>query len=260
MRRWMAVVAVIALVAAACDSDDDAEAGGEEPTSEEAASEVSACDAFVAFQRAFDIEEDLAAGVAALADFAAAAPAEVASEVEPMIPLIEENPEAALESEEVAAGEAAADAYALEHCSDQRVDLKAFDYAYGDAPRELDAGRVVVNFTNESESGEFHEALLLRKNDDAADPANELVAGALEGPTSVEATMGVLEQFRFDAVGFLEPGATDVFAADLDAGEYIFVCLLPVDSAEALETYFGGGELDGEQHFDRGMYAEFTVS
>ena len=50
-----------------------------------------------------------------------------------------------------------------------------------------------------------------------------------------------------------------MFAADLEAGEYIFVCALPLNGAEFLEAYFAGEELEVPSHFEAGMLAEFTV-
>lgn len=63
--------------------------------------------------------------------------------------------------------------------------------------------------------------------------------------------------------GLAEPAGgdtEDVFLVDVEPGEYILVCLLPVDTAQNLEPYFGGEEVEAERHLDRGMFTEISVS
>jgi len=249
MRRSIALMAMFSLAVAACGGDD----GGEG---------AAACDAFIAIDQAFTLDEDLEAGTVALEDFVAAAPDNVASEVEPLIPFLKDDVEAALESDELAAAEAAGDAYALDNCGDTRVDVEGFNFAFPGMPSELEAGRVAFNLTNQTQTDEAHEALLLRKNDGVTETPHDILSSALGASISVDATLEALEQFTLVAVGFVEPegGDTqDVFVADLEPGEYIVACLLPVNSADLLEAYFAGEELEGSSHFDAGMFAEFTV-
>lgn len=60
---------------------------------------------------------------------------------------------------------------------------------------------------------------------------------------------------------FGEPGDDDYFVADLEEGEYIALCFIPVgltpEAAAAVEE--GGEEPQGPPHFTQGMRAEFTV-
>jgi hypothetical protein len=248
-RPLITAVLVSALVATGCgdDGDDDA---------------VAACDAFVAIDEA-SINEDMEALIASLDDFVATAPDDVASQVEPLVALIGEDPEAAFESEELAAAETASDDWALANCSDSRMELEALNFAFPGLPAEVEAGRVGFTMTNKTQTDEAHEALLLRKNDDVEGSAHDVLAKALEGnPVSVETTLGALEQFSFVGAGLVEPPGGDdydVFVADLEPGEYILACLLPVDSSQHIEAYFSGEEVEGEYHFHRGMFAEFTV-
>src|SRR3990172_859371 len=74
----LAVVTGLALVAAACGGDDDGGDGNGDdvPVATDDGSvegdATAACDAFVAYSQAFDIDEDLEAGIASLKDFASA--------------------------------------------------------------------------------------------------------------------------------------------------------------------------------------------
>ena len=57
------------------------------------------------------------------------------------------------------------------------------------------------------------------------------------------------------------PRERDVFVADLVPGRYLLTCLLPEDSSELLEAYFGGETISGKKrHSELGMYREFTVT
>lgn len=221
-----------------------------------------ACDAFVAIDEA-SINDDIGGAIAAIERFVATAPDDVAGQVEPVVPLLEADPEAASESEEMAVAETASDDWARDNCADHTVELEAFNFAFPDLPAEIEAGRIAFTITNRSQTGEVHEALLLRKNDDVTGSAHDVLAAALEGrKVSVENTLAALEHFAFVGAGIVEPpGADDydVIVVDLEPGEYILACLLPVDSPAHIEAYFSGEEVDGEYHLHRGMFAEFTV-
>ena len=255
----LVAVAAASLLLAGCgdnDGGDGGDGGGD------SAATTAACDAFVAFSQAFDIDEDLEAGIASLKDFAAAAPEDVAADVEPLISRLEEDPEAVFESEGAVPGDTEADQYALENCGDTRVDIEAYNFAFVGMPSELEAGRVAFNMINRTQTGEYHEAILLRQHDGVAETANDQLVEALGEPISVEATINALEQFSFVAVGLVEPeglDTEDVFVADLEPGRYILTCLLPQESSETLDAYFAGEEITGSRHSDLGMFVEFTV-
>ena len=265
IHRWgkavlgLAIVLVaLAALAVACGGDD----GGDSTATTAATDATAACDAFVAYSQAFDINEDLEAGIASLKDFAAAVPEDVAAAVEPLISRLEEDPEAVFESEGPVPGDTEADQYALENCGDTRVDIEAYNFAFVGMPSELEAGRVAFNMVNRTQTGEFHEALLLRQDDGVTETANDQLVEALGEPISVEATINALEQFSFLAIGFVQPEGLDpedVFVADLEPGRYILACLLPERSPELLDAYFAGEEITGSRHSELGMFVEFTV-
>lgn len=220
---------------------------------------VAACDAIVAIDQAVTVREDIEGGIEALKAFAAAAPEDVAARVEPAIAALDQDPEAAMESEEVVTAEDAFDAYALDHCADTRVDVTATDYAFAGIPAEIDAGRVVFDLVNESESGEAHEAIVLRRKDGVEESAHDILARAT--PTGIASLSEMFEKFTIVDVGWTPPDDTeDVFVADLEPGAYVVTCMLPEDSADNLEAYFAGQDVQTPRHFDKGMFTAFTVT
>lgn len=253
MRHGPLIATVVAAVVGLAACGDDG--GGEADT-------AAACDAYVAVDRAA-FDEDPDGVLAGLEDFVASAPDDVASAVEPVIPVLEEDFEAGSESEEMAVADGTADDWALANCGDARVDIEAFNFAFPGVPSEMDAGRVAFNVTNHTQTDEFHEVLLLRRNDGETESPRDIIAAAVESaPVSVETTFGALEHFTLVGGGLVEPeggDGQDVFVVDLEPGEYIAVCLLPVNSAELLEPYFGGEQVQSRYHFDDGMFAQFTV-
>jgi hypothetical protein len=245
--RGFALFAVLALLAAACGAsaagDGDADA---------------ACDAFVAIDEA-SFAEDPEGVIAALEDFVAAAPDDVASAVEPLIPIFDADPEAAEESDELAVAEAASDGWAWDNCADSRFEAEAHNFAFTGIPSEVDAGRVAFSLTNHTQTGEFHEALVLRKNDDATGAPSELMLEGIGDVVSIESTFGSFEHFALLGGSFVGPEDEDVYVVDLDPGEYLIVCMLPVNSPELLEQYFSGEEVDSSYHASQGMFVELIV-
>lgn len=250
-RRTTGVIVTLALAATATACGDD-----EDDTAE-------ACDAWVDVERAFNIDEDLPGGITALEAFVEDVPSDVSDDVEPLITMLRDDPEAAFESDEIIAAESVGDDYALGNCGDTVVEVDAVNYAYTGIPTTIDGGRVVFELTNHSQTGEFHEALLLRRDDDDTTTAHDVLAAGLSDPITVTNTFEALAPFTIVAISLVEPDGgdtTDVFVADLTPGDYILACLLPVDSPDLLGDYFNGEEIAGERHFDEGMFTEFTVS
>jgi hypothetical protein len=155
------------------------------------------------------------------------------------------------------------DDYARDNCPDDIVDVEAVNFALVGVPDHLDAGRVMFDVVNHTQTDEFHEVLLLRQHDDVEGSPHDVLMSALMGPTSAEQSLAALEPFDLIGATLVEPdgpGASDAFAVDLATGDYIVACLLPVDSAELLDPYFDGEQVDIVQHVHSGMFAEFTVS
>jgi hypothetical protein len=100
---------------------------------------------------------------------------------------------------------------------------------------------VGLRFTNETEAGEAHELVLFRKDPGTTETAEELLA------LPEEESMG---KITMAGVVFADqPDQTAVAMYDLEPGQYVAVCFIPV----------GGGE-DGPPHFTSGMVAEFEAS
>ncbi|MGH9188090.1 MAG: hypothetical protein ACRD0U_20150, partial [Acidimicrobiales bacterium] len=116
--------------------------------------------------------------------------------------------------------------------------VTAVDYAFEDLPTSLEAGPTVVELTNDGD--EAHELVLFRKNDGVTQPAEELLA--------------LPDEEAFELVAFvqgsepIDPGKRSSTVFDLEAGDYVAVCFLPV-----------GGSGDGPPHFTEGMFTEFSV-
>lgn len=158
--------------------------------------------------------------------------------------------------------ESAGDDYVLDNCGDTVVEVEAVNFAYSGVPDTIDNRRVVFELTNATATGEFHEALLLRKSNDTTSSAHDTLAAGLTDPITAANTFEAIAPFTIVAISIVEPDGgdtTDVFAANLTPGDYIIACLLPVESPELLERYFAGDEVAAQRHFDEGMFAEFTV-
>jgi hypothetical protein len=123
---------------------------------------------------------------------------------------------------------------------DTQVDVAGVDYAFTGLPEEIPAGRVALRFTNGTEADEPHEIVLMRRADGADEPVEELLALPEEE---------AMAKLQMAGVAFAdEAGSANVTFLDLEPGEYVAICMLPV----------GGGE-EGEPHAFHGMTAELTV-
>jgi hypothetical protein len=121
------------------------------------------------------------------------------------------------------------------------LDVRGIDYGFEGLPTEVDAGRVAIRFTNETEHDEAHEMVLFRRLPGTDETVEELLALPEEEAMAKMAMAGVVFA---DA-----PGSEAIAMLDLEAGDYIALCFIPT----------GGGE-DGPPHFTSGMVAELSVS
>jgi hypothetical protein len=141
--------------------------------------------------------------------------------------------------------------YDLENCGWERVNVTGADYAFTGVPPELKAGITSFEFANNGT--ELHEMLVIKKNPGTTETFDQLLAmpqeEAMKKATPKAATFGEPN----------EEGLYDV--ADLDAGQYVMVCFVPVGStpeaAKAAEE--ANKQVEGPPHFTRGMKTEFTV-
>lgn len=146
------------------------------------------------------------------------------------------DPTVLFESAEVASASATVGAVVHAECDLQAVTIGAIEYAYVDAPNELDAGR--VSFALENTGVEDHEMVLFRRNDDVELTLDQLI----ELPEEE-----LFSKITFTGVTFGAPGSTTYSAMDLEPGTYFLVCFIPQ------------GE-DGPPHFMGGMKHTLTVA
>ena len=251
-KRWTVVLLVLPLLlgVAACgdDDDDDPEAWATADDAPDAGDAGKACQTYVDINAQFNGEPDPEVLGGLLDDLEANPPAEVADDLAVMIPaartVLESGGEdfAPFETEEFGSAQTSADAYFYDACdADTKLEATAVDYAFTGLPEELDAGSVFIKMTNGSTQGESHELGVMRRADGVTASFDEILAlSEDEAESKVEFVGGAFAESEGDVgVAFL----------DLEPGEYLAVCFIPV-----------GGEDDGPPHFTKGMQHAFTVA
>lgn len=118
------------------------------------------------------------------------------------------------------------------------LNVRGIDFAFEGIPDEVDAGRVSIKFTNETEHAEPHEMLLMKRLEGADEPVTELLE--LPEEELFGKVMPTAVAYADDA------GGTNVALVDLEPGSYIAICMIPT-------------EADGPPHAVNGMVDEFTV-
>lgn len=144
---------------------------------------------------------------------------------------------------------------------DDAIEITAVDYAFEDAPEEVDAG-ASLSLRNQS-AGEVHELVAMRLPDGEQRTAEELVR-------LPEQELGALFAGP-PALVLIAPPGDESFAAVGDGtlgdpGRYLFLCFIPTGAEpdeylDALETNPGQPPSvpGGPPHFTAGMYTEVAV-
>jgi plastocyanin len=247
-RVLAAVLAALLFLAAACGDDDDSASTDDETTTTaaddgdaEGEGEQAAGDFCTAYQEllAGDPTPDAIRGVGEIAPEAAQEP------LETLAAGFEEGGEEYFGSDEFNAAFAELGDAAADECADETIEVTAIDYGYEGMPEEVSAGTLAVTLANEGE--EFHEMVVFRKNDDAAESFDDIFA--LEDQSEAEALM------TQQGATFAPPGGTasGLFTLE-EPGDYVAVCFIPVGTTPEVE------EGSGPPHFTQGMKVEFTVS
>ena len=126
------------------------------------------------------------------------------------------------------------------------VDAIAREYAFQGLPGTLEDGE--TTFSIDNRGSEVHEIHVFKLDDDVS------TVSELLGKSQDEA------QDKMTSVGMASanPGDTESFDADLSAGRYAAVCLIPLgrDMEEMEDMVF---DPNADTHMRRGMFAEFTV-
>jgi hypothetical protein len=264
---------VVALLAAGCGGDDDdtaADSSGDTTTTTGdagATSDAAAyCDAELALETAGEPDVDFetmtaeqqAEAVKAFAtdtlrplvdDLAPTVPAELQQQftaLDGAVTQLETTGDtSAFDDPEVMAASEAAHAYDLANCGWTTQAVTTSEYEFDGLSATLSAGVTSFDLTNGGT--EVHEMVLLRKNDGVTETAEELLA-LPQAEALQKATL-------LGTAGPVPAGQTAYVVADLEAGDYIAACFIPVGT-----TSLDGPPPDGAPHFTRGMVSEFSVS
>lgn len=243
------LVGLLMVGLAACGDDDDEDtASGAPPASEE-----SFCPALKAFNGAvFEIEldeesteADVKAAHAKLeplwAELKASAPddqADAIADLDSSIEDLGEGDAQAFNADDTTSTYFGMVADVVGDCVEETTTITAVNYAFEGVPETLPAGESGIILENDSED-EPHEFVLFKKAAGETRSATEI----LSDPATEEQGPG-----EFAGVVFAGQGGRAGSFLDLQPGEYIAVCFIPV----------GGGE-EGPPHFTRGMVSEVTV-
>lgn len=242
---------VLALALGGCGDDSDGEttrAAGTIGNDTAGLDSNAFCEAHRNLEKAFVSQgRDIAPVISAVEDMRDSATARVTELLDPVAQALRRDGVAAFDSEAFleteATAEEAVDELTFEQCQGTHLEITGIDYAYQGLPDRLEPGRYILDFTNESESGEAHEAFIVRKNDGVNATAQELL------------TMSDAERAELvRPVGAAHAGPDDrrdISPIDLEPGNYVVVCTLPVGGEDAPE--------DTPPHAAEGMVQEFTV-
>lgn len=228
--RLAAAVAVLATLGAACGDDDQGLS-------------AAACDTYAELQAGLFGDP---AQLQPLAEaFAKEAPSELDESVDVLVAaLTSDDPDASETPEYAAAQTEIANAVFADCKADTRADVKGIDYAFDGMPATIDAGRLSLRFTNASKADEPHELIIVKGV--SGENAEELKAMPLEE------LFGAVQPI---ALAFTNtPGGVAATLVDLDPGEYLVICTLPVGGFEAAQ------DGPGDPHSNHGMVATLTVA
>jgi plastocyanin len=263
--RWLALALGAALVLGACGSDSSNESSGSTTTGGTKTSEVSSgnqafCDQVVEIQTLQpDIPDNATEEQAKAAQdtwfstqftpmldkIVAGAPSSAKQPIQELADFVKEKKGAAFDDPGFAELEKPANVAAAKACAADTLAVTAVDYAFQGAPTQLEAGRFLVDFTNKGK--EMHEISLMKKNDGVTQSWDELLQlDQSEAESKV----------TFAGGGFAMPGSEDTSVIDLEPGDYLMVCFIPVGSTPDAGDHGGSGP----PHFTKGMKHEFTVS
>jgi hypothetical protein len=265
---------IATLVVAGCgDDDDDASATDDAATAADTdtggsgsgGDEAAYCEASLAVETAPEpdidyptaTEDEIAAGLQTwadetmkplVADAVAVTPDEARADAEIMSAALDQmaaGDPGAFDVPDVEAAEDRLHQYDLETCGWTTQAVEASEYSFANLPDELPAGTTSFELSNEGH--EVHELILVRKNPGVTDSAEALLALPEDEAMSKVTMLG--------SPAFALPGDGDYKVLDLEAGDYIAVCFIPMGM-----TSDDGPPPQGPPHFTQGMVAEFTVT
>jgi hypothetical protein len=151
-----------------------------------------------------------------------------------------------------------------DNCGFGSLDITAHEYAYEGVPAEVAAGPTVLTLTNNGQ--EYHEMVVFRRNEGADQPVEDILAMPDDQIGELLTPVGAAQA---------APGTDGYAVLDLTPGDYIGLCFLPVGATPEMMEQMTEGSAPGEpmssepmgsdgagapeQHYQKGMIAEFTV-
>ncbi len=249
-KRAIAAFVALALVVTACgDDDDEATEGDTSADTDDTTSDSGSEEGEQAAGGEFCAEyQALLAGDPTpeqIREVAAVAPEDGKAPLEELAAGFEADSEGFFETEEFQAAFSEIGEVANAECADEVLEVTAVDYGFEGMPSELSAGTYGVTLANEGQ--EFHEIAVFRKADGVTASFDDIFA--VDDPEQID-------ESQLEEIGgtFAPPGGEGGGLFDLEAGEYIAVCFVPVGATPDNE------EADGAPHYTEGMQAQFTVS
>lgn len=144
-------------------------------------------------------------------------------------------------------------AYDLGACGWAKQDVTTVDYAFNGITTSAAAGPVSFDLKNAGK--EMHEMVILKKKAGVTESFDEIV--------KLDKEEG---QKKVDRVGSLDPtkpGDDDYVVVNLEKGDYLVACFLPVGATPELFAKAEAGDAElpkGPPHVSKGMKATFTVA
>lgn len=268
MRRLasVGVMVVLAMGLSACGDDDDDGDEAAAPTTVAAAEYAEYCEDSLAIETVpepdIDFESLSEAELAAeFKKFATEELAPIADRLRESVPdeisadgqilfaaldkIIADGDVEAFETPEVMAAEARVHTFDLANCGWGKADVTAAEYSFQGIPATLEAGPTSFDLRNAGT--ELHELVILKKKDGVTESYDEILAlDEEEGQSKVDRVAGA----------FAAQGDADYAVADLEPGDYLVACFIPV----GLTSEEAAPPENSPPHFTRGMKAEFKVS
>lgn len=130
-------------------------------------------------------------------------------------------------------------------CGFQAVSVMGVDYAFEDLPKSLKAGPTSIEFMNHAKD-EQHEIGVIRIKPGSGVDAAKLVADIRSDANGAQQKYG--DKVEPVAETEAPPGQTAYTTVDLQPGQYVAACFIPV-----------GGKDGGVPHAQKGMVQAFTV-
>ena len=174
-------------------------------------------------------EVDPAAGEQALADVTATAPDEIAESTGVVVAaatLAVGGDFSGFDSPDFEVAVSDVDGWVFDNCVfDDRIEVQAVDWAFGDIPLEITAGSVAFRLTNLGD--EMHEMAIIRTAEGTTETLEEL------RPLLMVQDPGAMEKIEFVGGAFSPgPETPGVAFANLEPGEYAALCFVPIGSLQ----------------------------